>query len=144
MRIRVAGPGDEAAVEEASRAFGSERPGDATSFLARPETLLLLAEDDRGKLAGQVYGHVLTHPDGQCTVLLYALDVVAAARRRGVGRALTEAFVGEARMRGCTEVWVLTEPGNTAALATYASAGGRREPDDSVMFVWPITGDPPP
>jgi hypothetical protein len=49
------------------------------------------------------------------------------------------AFVEHARATGCTEVWVLTDDGNPAALATYASAGGDRESPDSVMFTWFIT-----
>lgn len=66
------------------------------------------------------------------------IDVDEPFRRQGRGRALTEAFVDEARRRRCTEVWVLTDDANPAALATYAAAGGRREPDASVMFTWPL------
>jgi GNAT superfamily N-acetyltransferase len=69
-------------------------------------------------------------------MLLYAVDVVEHARREGHGRALVQAFIEHARSLGCTEVWVLTDDGNRAALATYAATGGTREPDDSVMFVW--------
>ena len=39
---------------------------------------------------------------------------------------------------GCSEVWVLTDDANPAAMATYASAGGEREGQDSVMFTWSI------
>lgn len=88
--------------------------------------------------AGFVYGHELVHPDGERTMLLYALDVDEAFRRQGHGRALVEAFVAHARDRGCTEVWVLTDDANAPALATYAAAGGRRDPEESVMFTWPL------
>jgi hypothetical protein len=50
---------------------------------------------------------------------------------------LVSAFVDVARDAGCTEVWVLTDDTNPAALATYASAGGVRDgPPDQVMFTW--------
>lgn len=69
-------------------------------------------------------------------MLLYSLDVVESAQKRGHGRTLVEAFVDHARSSGCTEVWVLTEDTNAAALATYASAGGTRETMPAVMFTW--------
>ncbi len=98
----------------------------------------MLADDATG-VAGWAYGHELIHPDGEQTMLLYALDVAERARRRGVGTALVEAFVDHARARGCTEVWVLTEEANPAAIATYHSAGGTRDEVPAVMFTWKPT-----
>ncbi len=40
------------------------------------------------------------------------------------------------RDRGCGEMFVLTDEANEAAMATYRTAGARREPDQ-VMFYWP-------
>ena len=129
------GPGDESLAEHTSRLFGATGELDSSAFLRRPETALLVAEDDGGT-AGWVYGHELVHPDGERTMLLYALDVAERARRRGCGRALVTAFVDHARRRGCTEVWVLTDDANPAALGTYRSAGGHRDPENPVMFSW--------
>jgi ribosomal protein S18 acetylase RimI-like enzyme len=72
-------------------------------------------------------------------MLLYSLDVADHARRRGYGARLVTTFVDHARQTGCTEVWVLTDDKNPAALATYRSAGGERDPECQVMFVWPLT-----
>jgi GNAT superfamily N-acetyltransferase len=140
--VRRLGPGDEALAEAAVRAFSaSEGDGfgtDVAPMLASPTAVLLVSLDGAGAPVGWVYGHELVHPDGERTMLLYSLDVDEAHRREGRGRTLVAAFVEEARGRGCTEVWVLTDDANAAALATYASAGGRREADDSVMFTWPL------
>ena len=57
-------------------------------------------------------------------------------RSRSTSNRFWSAFADEARGRGCTEVWVLTDDGNPATRATYASAGGVREPTDQVMFTW--------
>jgi len=135
--IRRLGPGDEETAEAACREFGVEGELDSADFLARPETALVVAEDESG-VAGWVYGHELVHPDGERTMLLYSLDVAERARRQGVGTALVEAFVAHAKDGGCTEVWVLTDDANAAGLATYRAAGGQREPVDSVMFVWEL------
>jgi ribosomal protein S18 acetylase RimI-like enzyme len=133
--VRLLGPGDEAVAEEACRVFGDVGDFDATTFLRRPEAALLVAEDADG-VVGWVYGHELVHPDGELTMLLYSLDVAERAQRQGHGRALANAFVEHARRRGCTEVWVLTDETNAAALATYRAAGAERDPGDQVMLSW--------
>ena len=138
MTVRRLGVGDEELAEAAVALFAEEAPAlpvDVASFLRRPEAVLLVALDD-DELAGWLYGHELVHPDGERTMLLYALDVHETFQRRGHGRSLVTAFVELARSAGCTEVWVLTDDGNPAALGTYASAGGQREAQDSVMFTW--------
>ena len=135
--VKRLGVEDAALAEAAVRLFAeaSSAPIDVDAFLRRPEAVLFVALD-AGSLAGWVYGHELVHPDGERTMLLYALDVDEPFRRRGHGRALVSGFVDSARAAGCTEVWVLTDDANGAALATYAAAGGARDPQDSVMFTW--------
>jgi ribosomal protein S18 acetylase RimI-like enzyme len=133
--VRLLGKGDEQIAEDACRLFGEGGDLETGAFLCRPEAALLVAEQD-GQLAGWVYGHELIHPDGERTMLLYALDVAPAHRRQGHGRALVEAFVETAEVRGCTEVWVLTDDANPQALRTYRAAGGHRDTTPQTMFTW--------
>ena len=140
-RVRRLSVGDEALAEAAVATFAEEAPSlpvDVGAFLRRPEAALFVSLEDDHSLAGWVYGHELVHPDGERTMLLDALDVDEPFRRRGHGQGLVTAFVAHARESGCTEVWVLTDDANAAALATYASAGGERDGDASVTFVWPL------
>lgn len=131
--------GDEALADRACRVFETAGDLDSHAFLRRPEATLVVAqEEDADDVVGWVYGQELVHPNGELTMLLYALDVAEHAQRRGHGKALVTAFVEDARARGCTEVWVLTDDDNTAGCATYASAGGVREPGEQVMFVWTL------
>ena len=129
--------GDEATAEVACHTFAGEGDVDVARFLGREDVHLVVAEDDDG-IAGWVYGQELLHPDGETTMLLYGLDVAERAQRRGHGAALVAAFVDVARRRACTEVWVLTEADNDAGLATYAAAGGDRDPGQPVMFTWKL------
>jgi GNAT superfamily N-acetyltransferase len=135
VQIRRLEPGDEATAERACRAFGAEGDLAPETFLARPETVLIVAEE-RSQVVRWAYGHELVHPDGERTMLLHALDVAEDRWRRGIGRTLVTAFVDHARATGCTEVWVLTDDGNPAAVATYRAAGGQRDPVDQVMVTW--------
>jgi len=136
-QLRRLEPGDEAVAEAACRRFGPGGDLDTRSFLTRPEATLLVVEADGG-VAGWVYGHELAHPDGERTMLLYALDVAEDHRGRGYGSALVKAFVHDARRRGCTEVWVLTDQDNDSGVATYTSAGGVPNAARPVMFTWKL------
>ncbi|WP_329228971.1 GNAT family N-acetyltransferase [Streptomyces sp. NBC_00111] len=110
------------------------RPGWADRFLAADGHLMLIAYVD-GAPAGFVSGIEMLHPDKGTEMCLYELSVDEAHRRRGIGRALTEALAGEARGRGCYDMWVGVERDNEAALAAYRSAGAA---DDGVfaMLTW--------
>jgi hypothetical protein len=74
--IRRLSPGDEAIAEAACRTFGVEGQLATSRFLANTKDVLSVAEE-AGRVIGWVYGHQLVHPDGEATMLLYALDVVA-------------------------------------------------------------------
>ncbi|MFB8115657.1 GNAT family N-acetyltransferase [Streptomyces sp. NPDC056465] len=106
----------------------------AARFLAADGHLMLIAYVD-GAPAGFVSGIEMLHPDKGTEMCLYELSVDEAHRRRGIGRALTEALAAEARKRGCYDMWVGVERDNAPALATYRSTGAA---DDGVfaMLTW--------
>ncbi|MEV0410982.1 GNAT family N-acetyltransferase [Streptomyces sp. NPDC050448] len=107
-------------------------------FLCAPGHLMLIAYVDDIP-AGMVSGVEMNHPDKGTEMCLYELSVDEGYRRRGIGRALTEALAAEAKARGCYGMWVGVDTGNEAALATYASAGSR---DEAVFAMrgWPLSG----
>src|SRR5258705_3935667 len=84
---------------------------------------------------GFVSGVELTHPDKGTEMLLYELAVDEAHRRQGIGRALVQRLAAHATERGCYGMFVLTDDGNDAALATYTVGAPVRE-DGIVMFTW--------
>ena len=70
---------------------------DLLAFLSDPACYLLLAVDD-GRVAGSLRGYALRRPDrSEPQFLLYAIDVRAECRNRGIGTALVEHFITEAR-----------------------------------------------
>jgi ribosomal protein S18 acetylase RimI-like enzyme len=79
----------------------------------------------------------MTHPDKGTEMFLYELGVVEDARRAGVGTALVDALRELAADRGCYGMWVLTEPDNAAANATYRRAGAV-DVQPSVMYSWEL------
>jgi ribosomal protein S18 acetylase RimI-like enzyme len=107
-------------------------------FLADPENYLFLALEGE-RVAGSLFGYSLVHPPmREPQFLLYEIDVRPQSRRRGIGKALVQAFISEARTAGAFEVWVITNQSNVAAMAMYASCGLRRENPDDVMLALPL------
>jgi ribosomal-protein-alanine N-acetyltransferase len=71
---------------------------------------------------------VMTLGPGEAQLL--NLSVVPDARRLGLGRALLERFIEDARRNGAEQMFLEVRASNTAAIALYAAAGfatvGRR------------------
>jgi len=135
MEIARLGPGDDDRVVAAADLFDGPARADAVRrFLGEHGHHLLIAyEDDHP--AGFVSGVEVTHPDKGTEMFLYELAVQDAHQRRGIGRALVEELADLARQRGCYGMWVITDEGNTAARATYATTGADAE-HGQVVFVW--------
>ena len=102
-------------------------------FLGRPGHHLLMAFVD-GAAVGFVSGVEMVHPDKPVEMFVYELGVDATFRRRGIATALLRALESVAREDGQRGLWVVTEPDNHAARATYAAVGA--EVDETVTFTW--------
>ena len=141
MRIRRVSDVDD--VMAAGHLFDSPtRPDLAARFLASPGHHLLVAygDGDGGEVpVGMVTGVEMTHPDKGTEMFLYELGVDEAYRRRGIGRALVTALAGVAREHGCYSMWVLSEPDDPAALATYRAAGAQAS-TGALMHTWALAG----
>lgn len=114
------------------------RPEWAERFLAAPGHLMLIAYAE-GAPAGFVSGIEMLHPDKGVEMCLYELSVDEPYRRRGIGRALSEALAEIARERGCYDMWVGVDTDNEPALATYRAAGARDE-GHFAMLTWEFPG----
>jgi ribosomal protein S18 acetylase RimI-like enzyme len=133
--IEIARVADEAAVMELTPLFDGPAVAEhVRTFLADDRHHLLVAREG-GSPVGFVTGVEMTHPDKGTEMFLYELAVGDAYQRRGIGRALVEALAALGRDRGCYGMWVLTDRPNTAAVATYLSAGGA-DAGDQVMIDW--------
>ena len=102
-------------------------PAATERFLAQPGHHLLFAYDDDGRPVGMISGVEMTHPDKGTEMFIYELGVAPAARLQGIGARLVAELAVIARRNGCYGMWVGTEIGNDAALATYRRAGASEE-----------------
>ncbi|QKW21491.1 GNAT family N-acetyltransferase [Kitasatospora sp. NA04385] len=97
------------------------------------EAELLVAVDDAGAVLGCVTfapgGTAWADVAGPAEGEIRMLAVGAAARGRGVGRALVEAAIGRSRELGLAGMAFSTRPAMTAAHRIYAALGFVRSPE---------------
>ena len=105
---------------------GAFAPGAIAAELADPDRLYCLAEAD-GKLAGYCkLGLTCGFPEharGRRVLELKQLYTDPALTGRGIGAALLDWALGEARLRGCDEMQLSVWSGNTQAQRFYARYG---------------------
>lgn len=107
---------------------------DLRKRLGRPSTLLLVAEDQVGKVVGFALTY-LDRPDPW----LESLHVIRASRGKGAGRALMLATAARLRERGHNTLRLGVVEGNDAAARFYARLGATmtgREPASWARGVW--------
>lgn len=104
-------------------------------FVSDPATIAIVARD-REKIAGWAWGYRLLRADGDSMLLLYEIEVVESERRKGVGRALLDAFLDIGRREGHGKMWLLTDVANEEARALYEAAGGGRSKMVHDLYSW--------
>lgn len=112
----------------------SPNPG----FFADDKNLLLVAYAGSHP-CGFLYGYLLTGLRVRVPKLfLYSIDVAARYQRQGVGTLLIEELKSIARSESCSEIFVLSNKSNNAAVQLYERTGGTPENPDDVMFVYQL------
>lgn len=117
-----------------------DHPVDAKSlagFLANPSNLLVVATVDE-VVVGMASGIAYLHPDKPLQLFINEVGVSGRFQRRGIATRLVNAMLERGRELGCTEAWVATEEGNTAARALYSSLGGVEDKERAIVYVYTL------
>jgi ribosomal protein S18 acetylase RimI-like enzyme len=112
--------------------------GLAALYLSDPNKLLAVAQDAQGVVVGMASGIAYMHPDKPLQLFINEVGVAARCHRQGLGRQLVQALLDRGRAMGCTEAWVATEEGNTAARALYTALGGQEDAERAVVYTYDL------
>ena len=110
----------------------------AQEFLNDPRHRLVVALDDN-LVVGFVSAVIYLHPDKPAPEMwINEIGVAPTHQRQGIGKALMQGILEEAKRSGCSEAWVLTDRANLSAMAMYHSAGGEETLPDPTMFTFKL------
>lgn len=103
----------------------------AAEFLADPRHHLAVAIRG-GEVIGFASAIHYAQPDKPAELWISEIGVAPANRNRGIGKELMRVLFRLAADLGCSQAWVLAEPGNLGARQFYRSLGGSEAP--AVMY----------
>ncbi|MCI4363038.1 MAG: GNAT family N-acetyltransferase [Thermoplasmata archaeon] len=137
FEIRRLRPGEESEIVRAAELQDElPDPEAARAYLSDSRNVFLLAYHG-GRAVGYLRGTSLGQVKStQAQMFLYEIAVATKFRRRGVGTRLVHELLRYCRKVGCEEVFVFTDPGNTAAVRLFTSTGGVTETPADRMFVY--------
>ena len=137
MTVRRLGPQDAADLHRTLELFRGYDRIDPDPFLADSAAVAFVAEANE-KIVGWAYGYLLTRPEGRRAFLLYEIEVVTDARRRGHGSALIAACLDEADRPDCQKAWVLADTVADAAIDFYRATGASLAAEQA-MLSWRLS-----
>jgi ribosomal protein S18 acetylase RimI-like enzyme len=120
-----------------SRSAPPPTPDQVAEMVGAPGTVLLVARDEAGSIVGTLTLVLFRIPTG---VRAWIEDVIAdpAASGQGVGRALNQAALDEARRRGARNVDLTSRPSREAANHLYRSMGF--QPRETNVYRYELEG----
>ena len=124
VTIRPAQASDLSAISALdARLTGVSKPAYWQDMLA-PERHFLVAETDKGALAGFITGEVRAWEFGQPAAgWVFAIQIDPKLRQRGVGSALFEALVARFKEKGVTRVRTLVDRKDHLILSFFRAQG---------------------
>lgn len=109
-------------------------------FLDDSRHHLIVALSD-GQVVGFASAVHYVHPDKPSPELwINELGIAPEFRRLGLATSIISKLKEIAGGLGCSDIWVLTERTNEAAMNLYGSVPGSKS-SDAIMFTFPATGD---
>jgi ribosomal protein S18 acetylase RimI-like enzyme len=110
-------------VSAPSRAEVASLMGELSAAVSAGDAALVWATDDAGRLLGLGYWRRYDRPTHRPHADLEKVAVAAGQQGRGIGRALVEELVGQARLARIEQLTLDGRADNTAAFALYHSLG---------------------
>lgn len=108
-----------------------------TAFMEDPRHLMFIAFDG-GTVVGMASSVEYFHPDKPPQMFINEVGVAPTYHRRGIGRALTERLVSEAKNRGCVYAWLGTAQDNVAGQRCFGSVLGVEPGQAFQLFEWDL------
>jgi aminoglycoside 3-N-acetyltransferase I len=103
---------------------------------------LLLRDSPLDRGLGLLRAHILPRFDAKTAeILLHEIDVLSEYQKRGIATALVEELKEIAVDMNASEIWVITNRSNQAAMRLYETTGARSPQSDDVVFIYDLDSE---
>ena len=99
---------------------------DAYGFIAK----------ENNNIVGFAYGYTLLKPDGKIMFYLHSIGMLPSYQNSGYGSKLLEFMKNYSIGLGCSEMFVITDKGNSRACHVYEKLGGKNDYEDEIVYVY--------
>ena len=97
---------------------------------------------DNNNIVGFAYAYTLLRPDGKTMFYLHSIGMLPDYQNNGYGTKLMQFIKDYSIKLGCSEIFVITDKGNSRACHLYEKLGGKNDYEDEVVYVYDyIKGD---
>jgi ribosomal protein S18 acetylase RimI-like enzyme len=91
---------------------------------------------EENKIVGFAYAYTLLRPDGKIMFYLHSIGMLSNYQNKGYGSQLLEFIKEYSKQIGCSELFVITDKGNSRACHVYEKLGGKNDYDDEIVYVY--------
>jgi GNAT superfamily N-acetyltransferase len=91
---------------------------------------------EENKIVGFAYAYTLLRPDGKIMFYLHSIGMLSNYQNKGYGSQLLEFIKEYSKQIGCSELFVITDKGNSRACHVYEKLGGKNNYDDEIVYVY--------
>ena len=91
---------------------------------------------EKGKIIGFAYGYSLLRPDGKTMFYLHSIGILPDYQDKGYGTDLLSYIGDYSKKIGCSEMFIITDKGNSRACHVYEKLGGKNDYEDEIVYVY--------
>ena len=111
------------------------------NFLKDKNAYGFIAKEDNN-IVGFAYAYTLLRPDGKTMFYLHSIVILPNYQNKGYGTKLMQFIKDYSIKMNCSEMFVITDKGNSSACHVYEKLGGKNDYEDEVVYVYDyIKGD---
>ena len=91
---------------------------------------------EKGNIIGFAYGYSLLRPDGRTMFYVHSIGILPGYQEKGYGTGLLSFVRDYSKKIGCSEMFIITDKGNSRACHIYEKLGGKNDYEDEIVYVF--------
>ena len=106
-----------------------------TEFITNPNTFGFICKQEN-YIVGFAYAYSLIRPDGKTMFYLHSIGILPKYQNLGYGTEFLTYIKEYSKSLGCSEMFVITDKGNSRACHVYEKIGGKNDYENEIVYVY--------